>query len=129
MSWFGIVCGITPAAAPGGAVTLLAQHHYLDGTIDRQIMLGARTGDGDFEATLKINPAKIPAPVLLRFSGQVGNHRAGAPQVEVEYARVRPCLMFASADQAKPNHSNPRGPRFAQVKLADQICTPYPNGN
>lgn len=127
VSWFGIVRGITPAAVPGGEVTLLAQHHYFDGTTDCHIMLVAKTGDGDFEAKLKIDPTKIPALALVRVYGKVISDDAGIPEVKVEYVRVWPWLTFTFADQADADHSNPRWQRFAQVKLGDQIYTPYPN--
>ena len=129
VSWFGIVRGITPAAVPGGEVTLLAQHHYFDGTTDCHIMLVAKTGDGDFEAKLKIDPAKIPALALVRIYGKVISDDSGAPEVKVDYVRVWPWLTFTFADQADADHSNPRWQRFAQVKLGDQIYTPYPNEN
>jgi len=126
VSWFGIVRGISPSAA-AGEITLLAQHHYFDGTTDCHIMLVAKTGDGDFEATLKIDPAKIPALALVRIYGKVTGDDNGVPQVKVEYVRVWPWLTFTFADQADTDHSNPRWQRFAQVKLGDRIYTPYPD--
>jgi hypothetical protein len=127
VSWFGIVRGITPSATPGGEVTLLAQHHYFDGTTDCHIMLVAKTGDGDFEAKLKVAPEKIPALSLVRVYGKVTSDDSGVPQVTVDYVRVWPWLTFTFTDQAGADHSNPRWQRYAQVKLGDQIYTPYPN--
>jgi hypothetical protein len=55
ISWFGIVRGITPAAGPGGEVTLLLQHRFFDGLTDSHIMLVAKSGDGDYLARLKVD--------------------------------------------------------------------------
>jgi hypothetical protein len=64
---------------------------------------------------------------LVRVYGTVTNNDRGAPQAKVESARVWPWLTFTFADQAGADHSNPRWQRYTQVKLGDQIDTPYPN--
>jgi hypothetical protein len=125
VSWFGIVRGI--ASEPDGEITLLAQHHYFDGRTDCHIMLVAKTGDGDFQARLKIDPRKIPALSLIRVYGKVTGEDNGVPEVDVEYVRVWPWLTFTFTDLAGVDHSNPRWQQYTQVKLGDQIYTPYPN--
>jgi len=128
VSWFGIVRGIS-AAQTGDEVTLLAQHHYFDGMTDCHIMLVAKTGDGDFEAKLKVDPARIPALSLVRIYGRVTGERSGVPEVAVDYIRVWPWLTFTFTDLAGPDHSNPRWWQASQVKPGDQIYMPYPNQN
>jgi hypothetical protein len=128
VSWFGIVRGIS-LAQNDREVTLLAQHHYFDGMTDCHIMLVAKTGDGDFEAKLKVDPAKIPALALVRVYGKVTREENGVPEVAVDYIRVWPWLTFTFTDLAGPDHSNPRWWQAAQVKPGDQIYMPYPNQN
>jgi hypothetical protein len=127
VSWFGIVRGITPATQPGGEVTLLAQHHYFDGMTDCHIMLVAKTGDGDFQATLKVDPERIPALSLVRVYGRVTGETGGVPEVAVNYVRVWPWFTFTFTDLAGPDHSNPRWWQTSQVKPGDQLYMPYPN--
>jgi len=129
VSWFGILRGITPPAQSGSEVTLLVQHHYFDGMTDCHIMLVAKTGDGDFEAKLKVDPTKIPALALVRVYGKVVNETAGVPQVAVDYIRVWPWMTFTFTDLAGPDHSNPRWWQAAHVKPGDQVYMPYPNQN
>lgn len=129
VAWFGIVRGITPPAQKGGDVTLLVQHHFFDGETDCHIMLVAKTGDGDFLARLKVDPAKIPALALVRVYGKVTVETARVPEVTVEYIRVWPWLTFTFTDIAGEDHSNPRWQRYSSVKPSDQIYVPYPNEN
>lgn len=77
-----------------------AQHHYFGGITDCRIMLVAKTGGGDFEARLKVYPAKIPALALVRVYGKITSDDAGVPQMKVEFVRVWPWLTFTFADQA-----------------------------
>lgn len=127
VSWFGIVRGISPAAQPGGEVSLLLQHHFFDGMTDCHIMLVAKTGDGDVTAKLKVDPATIPALSLVRIYGKVTHETARVPEVAVEYIRVWPWLTFTFTDLAGSDHSNPRWLQSSKVKLGDRIYVPYPN--
>jgi len=129
VSWFGIVRGITPSAQPDGDVTLLVQHHYFDGMTDCHIMLVAKTGDGDFEAKLKVDPAKIPALALVRVYGKVLSEEGGIPEVAVDYIRVWPWMTFTFTDLAGPDHSNPRWWQASHAKPGDQMYVPYPDEN
>jgi len=129
VAWFGIVRGITPPAQPGGDVTLLVQHHYFDGMTDCHIMLVAKSGDGDFVARLKVDPAKIPALALVRVYGTVTAEKARVPQVAVDYIRVWPWMTFTFTDLAGEDHSNPRWQKYSSVKPSDRIYVPYPNEN
>ncbi len=129
VAWFGIVRGITPTAQAGGEVTLLVQHQFFDGMTDCHIMLVAKTGDGDFLARLKVDPAKIPALSLVRIYGKVAGETAGVPEVDVEYIRVWPWLTFTFTDIAGEDHSNPRWQKYSSVKPGDEIYVPYPNEN
>ena len=129
VSWFGIVRGITAPAQQGGDVTLLVQHHFFDGMTDCHIMLVAKSGDGDFVARLKVDPAKIPALALVRIYGKVTGEKARVPAVDVEYVRVWPWMTFTFTDLAGEDHSNPRWQKYSRVKPADQIYVPYPNEN
>lgn len=126
VSWFGIVRGITPAAQTGGEVTLLAQHHFFDGMTDCHIMLVAKTGDGDFLARLKVDPATIPALALVRIYGKVTDEKDKVPEVAVEYIRVWPWLTFTFTDLAGEDHSNPRWRQYSKVKPGTDIYVPYP---
>jgi hypothetical protein len=128
VSWFGIVRGISSEGQPG-EVTLLAQHHYFDGTTDCHIMLVAKSGDGDFVARLKIDPSKIPSLSLVRIYGKVTGESDGVPEVAVEYARVWPWMTFTFNDLADADHSNPRWQRASQWRLSDLVYEPYPNEN
>jgi hypothetical protein len=129
VAWFGIVRGITPAAQPSGDVTLLVQLHFFDGLTDCHIMLVAKTGDGDFLARLKVDPAKIPALSLVRINGKVVSESARVPEVEVEYIRVWPWMTFTFTDIAGEDHSNPRWQKYSSVKPGDDIYVPYPHEN
>ncbi len=129
MAWFGIVRGITPPAEKGGEVTLLVQHHFFDGMTDCHIMLVAKSGDGDFVAKLKIDPAQIPALSLVRIYGTVTGETARVPQVAVEYIRVWPWMTFTFTDLAGEDHSNPRWQKYSKVRPADRIYVPYPDEN
>lgn len=129
VAWFGVVRGITLPAETGGDVTLLVQHHFFDGMTDCHIMLVAKSGDGDYVARLKVDPAKIPALALVRIYGKVTSENARVPQVAVEYIRVWPWMTFTFTDLAGPDHSNPRWQQYSRVKLGDQIYVPYPNEN
>jgi hypothetical protein len=126
VAWFGIVRGITTSSAPGGEVSLLVQHHYFDGMTDCHIMLVAKTGDGDFAATLKIDPAKIPPLALVRVYGKVTCEDGGVPQVAVDYIRVWPWMTFTFTDLAGQDHSNPRWQKYSRVQPGDRIYAPYP---
>jgi len=126
VSWFGIVRGITPAAQAGGDVTLLVQHHFFDGMTDCHIMLVAKSGDGDFVARLKVDPAQIPALALVRIYGKVTAEMDKVPELAVEYIRVWPWLTFTFTDLAGEDHSNPRWQRYSRVKYSDDIYKPYP---
>jgi hypothetical protein len=127
VSWFGIVRGIAPAARAGAEVTLLVQHHFFDGMSDCHIMLVAKSGDGDFLARLKVDPAKIPALALVRVYGKVIAEKGKVPEVAVEYIRVWPWLTFTFTDLAGEDHSNPRWQRYSKVKYTDDVYRPYPN--
>jgi hypothetical protein len=129
IAWFGIVRGITPAAQPGGNVTLLVQHHFFDGLTDCHIMLVAKSGDGDFIARLKVDPAKIPALSLVRVYGKVTSENANVPEVAVDYIRVWPWMTFTFTDLAGEDHGNPRWQKYSRVKPSDKIYVPYPNEN
>ncbi len=124
VSWYGIVRGIAPA---GGDVTLLLQHHFFDGMSDCHIMLVAKSGDGDFRARLKVDPAKIPALALVRVYGRVIAEKDKVPEVAVEYIRVWPWMTFTFTDLAGGDHSNPRWQRYSRVKYSDRWYRPYPN--
>jgi hypothetical protein len=126
VSWYGIVRGITPPAQPGGNVTLLIQHHFFDGVTDCHIMLVAKTGDGDFQATLKADTAEIPALALVRIYGKVTAEIGKVPEVAVEYIRVWPWMTFTFTDLAGEDHSNPRWLRSSSVNLSGDIYKPYP---
>jgi hypothetical protein len=127
VSWFGIVRGITPAALPGGEVTLLIQHHFFDGLTDSHIMLIAISGDGDFLAKLTVDPAQIPPLALVRIYGKVTVEKNNVPEVAVEYVRVWPWLTFTFTDLAGEDHSNPRWQKYSRIKPSDRIYRPYPN--
>lgn len=129
VAWFGIVRGITSPAEKGGDVTLLVQHHFFDGMTDCHIMLVAKSGDGDFVATLKVDPSEIPALALVRIYGRVISEKAREPQVAVDYIRVWPWMTFTFTDLAGEDHSNPRWQKYSKVRLDDRIYTPYPNEN
>ncbi|MGO8759636.1 MAG: hypothetical protein ACLQG3_16075 [Terracidiphilus sp.] len=129
VAWFGIVRGITTPATPGGDVTLLVQHHFFDGMTDCHIMLVAKSGDGDFLARLKVDPAKIPALALVRIYGKVTGEKARVPEVAVDYIRVWPWLTFTFTDLAGEDRSNPRWQKYSSVKPSDRIYVPYPNEN
>jgi hypothetical protein len=129
VAWFGIVRGITPPAQQGGEVTLLVQHHFFDGETDCHIMLVAKSGDGDFLARLKVDPAKIPALALVRIYGKVTGEPARVPEVTVEYIRVWPWMTFTFTDIAGKDHSNPRWQKYSSVKPSEDIYVPYPNQN
>jgi hypothetical protein len=129
VGWFGIVRGITPAAQGGGDVTLLVQHHFFDGMTDCHIMLVAKSGDGDFVARLKVDPARIPALALVRIYGKVTAEKDKVPELAVEYIRVWPWLTFTFTDLAGEDHSNPRWQRYSRVKYSDDIYKPYPTDN
>jgi hypothetical protein len=129
VSWYGIVRGITPAAQPGQDVELLLQHLYFDGATDCHIMLVSKTGDGDFRALLKVDPAKIPALSLVRIYGKVMLEENNLPLVVVDYIRVWPWMTFTFTDLAGPDHSNPRWLKVSQVKPTDDIYKPFPDEN
>lgn len=129
VAWFGIVRGITSAAQSGGDVTLLVQHHFFDGMTDCHIMLVAKSGDGDFVAKLKVDPAQIPALALVRIYGKVTSETARVPEVEVDYIRVWPWMTFTFTDLAGEDHSNPRWRKYSKVGPSDRIYVPYPNEN
>jgi hypothetical protein len=129
VSWFGIVRGITPPAQTGGDVTLLAQHHFFDGETDCHIMLVAKSGDGDFVATLKMDPAAIPPLALVRVYGKVISEKNKVPEVAVQYIRVWPWMTFTFTDLAGDDHSNPRWQKYASVKYSDKLYVPYPKEN
>ncbi len=127
VAWFGIVRGVTPPSQPGGDVALLVQHHFFDGLTDCHIMLVAKSGDGDFVAKLKVDPAQIPALSLVRIYGKVTGETARVPQVAVGYIRVWPWMTFTFTDLAGEDHSNPRWQKYSSVKPSDRIYVPYPN--
>jgi hypothetical protein len=129
VSWFGIVRGITPPAQPGGEVTLLVQHHFFDGMTDCHIMLVAKSGDGDFLAKLKVDPAQIAALALVRVYGKVTGEKDHVPTVAVDYVRVWPWMTFTFTDLAGEDHSNPRWQSYSRVKPGDHIYMPYPKEN
>jgi hypothetical protein len=129
VAWFGIVRGITPPAQKGGEVTLLVQHHFFDGLTDCHIMLVAKSGDGDFLAKLKVDPAKIPALSLVRVYGRATGETAHVPEIAVEYIRVWPWMTFTFTDLAGGDHSNPRWQKYSSVKPSDRIYVPYPTEN
>jgi hypothetical protein len=126
ISWFGIVRGITPAAQGGGDVALLVQHHFFDGETDCHIMLVAKSGDGDFVARIRVDPATIPPLALVRVYGKVIAEKDKVPEVAVQYIRVWPWLTFTFADLAGADHSNPRWQRYSSVKPSTDIYAPYP---
>ena len=127
IAWFGIVRGITQPATTGGEVTLLVQHHFFDGMTDCHIMLVAKSGDGDFQAKLDIDPAKIPALSLVRIYGEVTSETARMPEVAVDHIRVWPWLTFTFTDLAGEDHSNPRWQKYSKVRLSESIYVPYPD--
>lgn len=129
VAWFGVVRGISAAEQPGGDVTLLVQHHFFDGMTDCHIKLVAKSGDGDFTAKLKVDPARIPALALVRIYGKVTNEKARVPEVTVEYMRVWPWMTFTFTDLAGDDHSNPRWQKYSRVTPKDPIYVPYPNEN
>jgi hypothetical protein len=129
VAWFGIVRGITPPAAKGGDVTLLVQHHFFDGMTDCHIMLVAKSGDGDFQAKLQVDPAAIPALSLVRIYGKVTSEKARVPEVAVDYIRVWPWQTFTFTDLAGQDHSNPRWLKYSKVRPSDPIYVPYPDEN
>jgi hypothetical protein len=94
---------------------------------DCHIMLVAKSGDGDFLARLKVDPAQIPALALVRVYGKVTSEKDKVPEVAVEYIRVWPWLTFTFTDLAGEDHSNPRWLHYSSVKFGDHIYKPYPN--
>jgi hypothetical protein len=129
VAWFGIVRGIVTPGQSGGDVTLLVQHHFFDGMTDCHIMLVAKSGDGDFVAKLKVDPAQIPALALVRIYGKVTSETARVPEVQVEYIRVWPWMTFTFTDLAGEDHSDPRWQKYSKVAPSDRIYVPYPNEN
>jgi len=129
IAWFGIVRGIASPVKKGSPVTLLVQHHFFDGMTDCHMMLVAKSGDGDFTATLNVDPAKIPALGLVRIYGTVTSESARVPEVAVDYLRVWPWLTFTFTDLAGPDHSNPRWQKFSKFKLGGRIYSPNPDEN
>ena len=129
VAWFGIVRGITLPAEKNGDARLLVQHHFFDGMTDCHIMLVAKSGDGDFTARLKGDPAKIPALALVRIYGKVTSENARVPEVDVEYIRAWPWLTFTFTDLAGEDHSNPRWQKYSKVKVSERLYVPYPNEN
>ena len=125
VAWFGIVRGITAAAEPGGDVTLLIQHQYFDGETDCHIMLVQWTGDGDFTAKLKVDPAAIPALSLVRVYGTITGEKHGVPEVRVDYIRVWPWRTFNFMDLTGNDHTNPRWRKSSQVSGMN-VYNPYP---
>jgi hypothetical protein len=125
VAWFGIVRGITAAAEPGGDVTLLIQHQYFDGETDCHIMLVQWTGDGDFIAKLKVDPAAIPALSLVRVYGTITGEKHGVPEVRVDYIRVWPWRTFNFMDLTGNDHTNPRWRKSSQVSGMN-VYNPYP---
>jgi hypothetical protein len=128
VAWFGIVRGITPAAEPGGAATLLVEHKYFDGMTDCHIMLVQWSGDGDFTAKLNVDPAAIPALALVRVYGTVTQETAGVPEVQVDYIRVWPWRTFTFMDLTGNDHTNPRWKQYARVSGMN-VYNPYPKEN
>jgi hypothetical protein len=129
VAWFGIVRGITPPAQAGGEVSLLVQHHFFDGMTDCHIMLLSKSGDVDFVAKLKIDPAAIPPLSLVRIYGKVSSERDGVPEVLADYIRVWPWLTFTFTDLGGADHSNPRWQHYSRVTPSDRIYKPYPDRN
>ena len=129
IAWFGIVRGMSPPALKNGEVTLLVQHHFFDGMTDCHIMLVAKSGDGDFVAKLKVDPAQIPALSLVRIYGKVTSETARVPEIAVEYIRVWPWMTFTFTDLAGEDHSNPRWQKYSRVRPSDRIYVPYPDEN
>ena len=125
VAWFGIVRGITPPAENGGEVTLLVEHKYFDGMTDCHIMLVQWTGDGDFTARLKVDPAAIPALSLVRVYGTVTGEKLSVPEVRVDYIRVWPWRTFNFMDLMGNDHTNPRWKKSSQVSGMD-VYNPYP---
>jgi len=125
VAWFGIVRGITAPAEKGGDATLLVEHKYFDGMTDCHIMLVQWTGGGDFTASLKVDPAAIPALALVRVYGKVTGEKLGVPEVQADYIRVWPWRTFTFMDLAGNDHTNPRWKKYCRVS-SEGIYNPYP---
>ncbi len=125
VAWFGIVRGITAPAEAGGDVTLLVEHKYFDGDTDCHIMLVQWTGDGDFTAKLKVDPAVIPALSLVRIYGMVTGEKQRVPEVRVDYIRVWPWRTFNFMDLTGNDHTNPRWKKFSRIS-GTNVYSPYP---
>jgi hypothetical protein len=125
VAWFGIVRGISPPVEPGGDETLLIEHKYFDGDTDCHIMLVQWTGDGDFTAKLKLDPAMIPALSLVRVYGTVTDEKQRVPEVHVEYIRVWPWRTFNFMDLTGNDHTNPRWRKSSRVSGMN-VYSPYP---
>jgi hypothetical protein len=127
VSWFGIVRGITPPAPDAKTTTLLLEQKYFDGLTDCHIMLVAFAGDGDFLATLEVDPASIPALSLVKVYGKVVDEHDGVPLVAVEYLRVWPWFGFTFTNLAAEDHGNPRWAQFCETcKRKGKIYDPWP---
>jgi len=115
VSWFGIVRGITPPAPDAKTTTLLLEQKYFDGLTDCHIMLVAFAGDGDFLATLEVDPGLIPALSLVKVYGKVVDEHDDIPLIAVEYLRVWPWFGFTFTDLTAENHGNPRWEQFCET--------------
>ena len=89
-------------------------------------MLVGKGGDGDFRATLNVDPAKIPALALVRAYGKVVEDKDNVPTVTVDYIRVWPWMTFTFTDLSGADHSNPRWQQYSGVKPSDRVYVPYP---
>ena len=124
VSWFGVVRGITAPSQPGGAITLLVEQKFFDGMTDCHIMLVSHAGDGDFRATIEVDPSEIPPLSLVRIYGKVQAENDKVPQLSAEYVRVWPWLTFTFTDLGPEDKGNPRWAKFASGK--GRIYDPYP---
>lgn len=121
IGWFGIVRGITPPAQADGDVTLLVQHRFFDGSTDCPIMVVSNSGGGDFQATLKIDPAMIPPLTLVRIYGVVVGEINNVPQVVAQYVRIWPWRTFTFTKFGPPDRSNPRWAKYSDTSNIAQI--------
>ena len=128
VSWFGIVRGISEAQN-GGKFTLLLEQKAFDGLTDCHIMLVAKAGAGDFQATLGPVDGQIPALALVRVYGTVTGEVNGLPQISAEYIRVWPWLTFTLADIGPKDTGNPRWAKYCQLCKGGRVYKPYPTND
>ena len=125
IGWFGIVRGISAADA-SGAVKLLVEHKFFDGSTDCRIMVVAQSGGGDFVADVRMDPAMFPPLALARIYGVVTGEKDHMPQVLVQYVRVWPWHTFTFTEFGPADASNPRWGKYAHTGVGWKVYNPSP---